>query len=352
MPAVCVNALRFWLIAAAVVGVLLWLFNAVLLPFLVGIAIAYFLEPPVSALEKRGISRGIGSFGVLTMFFLLVGSIFLLIWPMLSEQITTLINSIPDYAEQLRSHYLPSVQKWLSRFTAQDVAELRTTATQSTGEAVSFVGATVKGILSRSVAIIDAIGLSILTPITAFYVLRDWKKMTKVIDDMIPRAHYKVITKQLDEIDQTLSGFMRGQALVALFLGAFYAVGLALNGLQYGATIGIIAGVLSMIPYVGSFFGVITSTILASVQFSGDLVHIGLVLLVFIIGNAIETYYLTPKLVGSRVGLHPVWILFALIAAIKLIGFTGALIAVPAAAVIGVLARFGAEQYKSSSFYK
>jgi predicted PurR-regulated permease PerM len=352
MPTIQNSPLRFWLLAIGALAVLLWLFNPVLFPFLAGLAIAYFLEPAVAALEKRGVRRWFGALIVLFGFLFVVALIFILVWPLLNEQVGALISALPEYTARLREQYLPWVKDWLSRFSPEDVEKFRDAATQSTSEAVGLVGQTVKSIGSIGFALIDAVALSILTPVTAFYVLRDWKVLTKVIDQLIPRSSYAVIREQMSEINRTLSGFMRGQAMVCVILGVYYSVGLSLTGLQYGASIGIIAGILTMIPYVGTTFGWIASIVLASVQFSGDWQHIGMVIAVFGIGNILEPYVLTPRLVGDRVGLHPVWILFALISGIKLMGFTGALIAVPSAAVIGVLVRFGIRQYKSSAIYK
>ncbi|MDD3370289.1 MAG: AI-2E family transporter [Alphaproteobacteria bacterium] len=347
-----VSALRFWFLSAAALAVILWIFTPVLFPFLAGLTIAYFLEPAVCALEKRKVTRSWGALIVLSVFLFVVASILLMLWPMLSSQISHLIYALPDYAERLREHFMPWMEKWLPQISPEDFEKIRSSASQSTGDAVGLVSRTLQGILSRGAAVVDALILSVLAPVTAYYVLKDWHKLIRVIDSLIPRAHRAVITKQLAEIDQTLSGFVRGQGLVGLILGAYYATGLSLSGLEYGATIGIVSGALTIVPYMGTIFGWITSFILSFVQFEGDWAQIGPVMLVFIIGNFAETYVLTPKLVGSRVRLHPVWILFAIIAGIKLIGFTGALIAVPLASVAGVLARFGAEQYRASSLYK
>ena len=335
------SALRFWLLVFAAAIAFLWLFNPVLFPFFA-----------VSSLEKRNVRRWLGVLVVLTIFLVVVVSIFFLLWPMLNSQIGALVYAFPDYISQIRGRYLPWVQDWLSRFSPEDMENIRNAATQSTGEAVGFVGRTVKSILTGSSALIDAVALSFLTPITAFYVLRDWKKMTKVIDEMIPRSHYAAIREQMTEINQTLSGFLRGQALVCVILGLYYGVSLGLSGLQYGATVGIIAGVLTIIPYVGTIFGWVTSLILAFAQFGGDWMHIGIIIAIFFIGNIIETYVLSPRLVGSRVKLHTVWVLFALVAGAELMGFTGILIAVPCAAVLGVLVRSGAKLYKSSPMYR
>jgi predicted PurR-regulated permease PerM len=352
MPVVANTALRFWLLILAALVAVLWLFKPVLLPFLAGLAIAYFLEPLVSKLEKRKVPRWAGALIVLSGFLLIMVAIILLLLPLLNSQIGALVNSLPDYIGKIRESYLPWAQVWLARFSPDDVAKIKDAATQSGGDAVGWVSDTVKHIVSGGFALIDAVALSILTPVTAFHVLRDWRKLTDVIDQMIPRRHYAVIREQMAAIDETLSGFVRGQAIVCLILGFIYSTGLALNGLKYGATVGIIAGILTIIPYVGTVFGWLTSVILACVQFDGDWLRIGLVVAVFAVGHFFEAYVLTPRFVGHRVGLHPVWILFALIAGVKLMGFMGVLIAVPTAAVIGVLVRFAFRQYHESAVYK
>ncbi|MDR3424620.1 MAG: AI-2E family transporter [Alphaproteobacteria bacterium] len=352
MPPTNNFALRFWLLTlAAFIGVL-WLFQPVLLPFLAGLAIAYFLEPAVTALEKHKVRRWIGALTVLSGFLFLVGTIILLISPMLNHQIGALINALPDYTTKIREHYLPWAQNWLARFSPEDVEKIRNAAAQSTGNAVGWLSQTVKQIVSGGFALVDAVALSILTPVTAFHALRDWGKLTKTVDELIPRRYYETVREQMTEIDLTLSGFIRGQAIVCVILGVIYSTGLSLNGLKYGATVGIVAGVLTIVPYVGTVFGWVTSVILACVQFDGDWLRIGLVVAVFAVGHFFEAYILTPRFVGNRVGLHPVWILFALIAGVKLMGFTGVLIAVPTAAVIGVLVRFGVRQYKASAMYQ
>ena len=175
--------------------------------------------------------------------------------------------------------------------------------------------------------------------------------MTQAIDRALPRRHYTTIRMQLNEIDRTLAGFVRGQGLVCIALGTFYATGLSIVGLDFGVAIGLTAGLISFIPYVGTAFGMITSLVLGAIQF-GDWPHIAGILAVFGIGQIMEGYFLTPKLVGDRVGLHPVWIMFGLFAGASLLGFLGMLIAVPVSAVIGVLVRFLMQQYQASAFYQ
>jgi predicted PurR-regulated permease PerM len=271
---------------------------------------------------------------------------------MLYAQITAIINVMPDYIDRVREYFLPWTQQWINDIFPNYSQHIEEAASQTSGKVASFVGSAVKKIISGGLALVDIITIFILMPITAFYVLRDWDKMTNIIDSLIPRKSYVIIKEQLSEINRTLSGFIRGQALVCLCLGLFYAIGLVLAGLQYGATVGLVSGILSIIPYVGTIFGFVVSTVLALVQFEGDMLRTGLVILVFMIGQGLEGYVLTPKLVGDRVGLHPMWILFAIIAGINLLGFTGALIAVPVAAVIGVLIRFAVKMYKNSNIYK
>jgi len=343
---------RFWFLAFALFVTVIWVLKPVLLPFLVGMIVAYFLNPVVDKLGDRNIPRWISALGVLLGFGLIVAVALTITLPLLQNQIGALIDAVPGYIETLRAHYVPWIENWLARFAPEDVEKLRGAAGQSVGEAAGWIGNVLKQIVSSGVALFDIMALMIITPVVAFYMLRDWHKLTHSIDSLFPRRYYDVIQTQLNEIDNTLSGFIRGQALVCLALGLLYSIGLSAVGLKYGAAIGITAGVLSFIPYVGTAFGWITSLILAFIQFDNDWTHIGMVLGVFLLGHVMEAYVLTPRLVGKRVGLHPVWVLFALITGAKLMGFTGVLIAVPAAAVIGVLTRFALRQYKASAVYK
>lgn len=342
---------RFWALALILFALVIWILKPVLLPFVSGMAIAYFLNPAVNTLARHKIPRWLGALIVLLGFSVVAGLIVTLILPLLQSQIGALISAVPGYVEQIRSHYLPWVQNWLAQFEPEDVDKIRDAAGQSVGEAAGWIGKLLQHIVTGGFALIDILALMIVTPVVAFYMLRDWPVLTAAIDSCLPRRHYEVIHTQLTEIDNTLSGFIRGQALVCLALGTIYTAGLTLVGLHYSAAIGITAGVLSFIPYVGTIFGWTVSLLLACVQFD-NWTHIGMVVVVFVIGHILEGYVLTPRLVGHRVGLHPVWILFALIADAKLMGFTGVLIAVPTAAVLGVLTRFVLRQYKNSALYK
>lgn len=343
---------RFWLIVLAVFVAVVWLLKAMLLPFIIGMLVAYFLNPLVDKLSQHNVPRWLSSLTVLGGFVLLAALILVLILPILQHQIGALITSIPEYLERLRTHYMPWVEDWLSRFEPEDVEKLRNAAGQSVGNAAGWVGNLFKNIISTSFALLDIMALMIVTPVVAFYMLYDWPKITASIDSLFPQRYYEVIHAQLSEIDSTLSGFLRGQAIVCLILGCYYSLGLTLAGLKYGAVIGIVAGVLTFIPYVGTGFGWISSLFLGMAQFDNDWTRIAPIIGVFIVGHILETYVLTPRFVGHRVNLHPVWILFALLAGAHLMGFTGVLLAVPVAAVSGVLIRFGIRQYRSSAVYK
>jgi len=342
---------RFWLLVFVFTVLALWILKPILLPFAAGMAIAYFLNPVVDRLARRKLPRWLSALIVLAGFALIFGLILLLILPLLETQIGALINSIPGYLEKIRSHLIPWVEGWLARFSPDDVDKIRDAAGQYATDAAGFAGKALQNLVTGGIALIDVLALLIITPVVAFYLMRDWPQVTQTVDSLIPRRHYVTINEQLNEIGQSLSGFVRGQALVCLALGFIYSVGLSVAGMKYGAAIGVTAGILSFIPYVGTAFAWISSIILSLAQFD-QFSRVGVVIAVLFVGHALEAYVLTPRLVGHRVGLHPVWVLFALITGIRLMGFAGVLIAVPVAAVIGVLTRFAIGQYKGSALYK
>lgn len=341
---------RFWFIFFAVAAVVVWALRPMLLPFVAGAALAYFLDPVVDRLVEMKVPRWAGTTITLLGFIFAVVLLLLLIVPLVQSQIGALIDALPGYVEILRNKVMPTVYDWLHRLSPKDVEKLREAAGQYAGNAVGIAGGLLRNIVTKGIAVFDILALLVITPVVAFYLLRDWPKVTHTIDMLVPRKQHGLFRRAVGEIDRTLSGFLRGQALVCLSLALIYGGGLTLVGLEYGATIGIIAGVLSFIPYVGSSFGLIISMILAFIQFD-DATSIILVFAVFMVGQILEGYVLTPKLVGDRVGLHPVWILFALFAGGALLGFLGVLIAVPVAAILGVLIRLALSYYKASPLY-
>ena len=341
------DQLRYWGIAAVVFLVLFWALGNVLLPFLVGGAIAYFLDPVADRLERAGLSRVAATTLISLVALVLVILLVLAVIPTLVNQLTALINAAPDISRRLQGFLLerfPSLADSTSTIR-QTLAEIAT-AIQARG------GQLAQGVLSSALGVISVVVFIVVVPVVAFYLLLDWDRMTQRIDSMLPRDHAPTIRRLAREIDAVLAGFVRGQVSVCLALGSFYAAALMAAGLQFGLIVGAIAGAITFIPYVGSIIGGTLAVGLALFQFWGDWVSIGIIAAIFAAGQFIEGNVLTPKLVGKSVGLHPVWLLFALSAFGSMFGFVGMLIAVPVAAMLGVLTRFAVEQYQASLLYR
>lgn len=342
---------RFWLIGLGIFLLALWQLSGMLLPFVAGLALAYFLDPLVDRLEEYRLPRWAATALVLLLFLLLLVMVVLLLIPLVQVQVVQLIDALPGYSHAVRDRVLPALEKFLNRLPSDDMQRLRDAAGQYAGQAVGWLGSVIQRILSGGMALFDVLSMLFIMPIVAFYLLRDWDILVATVDRCLPRPQAAVIRQQARQVDETLSGFLRGQALVCLILGSFYAVGLSVAGLKFGLVIGLLAGLLSFIPYVGTLFGFIASTGLALLQFD-ELWNTGVVVGIFLFGQMVEGNVLSPKLVGDRVGLHPVWVMFALLAGGYLFGFLGILLAVPVAAVIGVLARFAVARYMDSPYYR
>lgn len=350
-PAAPNRQLRFWLIGLALFTLALWLLSSMLLPFVVGLAVAYLLDPVVDRLERCRLPRWLATTLVLLSFVVILVLMALLLLPLVQAQVAHLIEVLPNYATAVRERVLPMLDRLVHRLSPEDVERLRGAAGTYAGEVVGWVGRVLSGILSGGLALFDVLSVLFITPIVAFYLMRDWDLMVAKVDGWLPLHHAATIRQQVRQVDETLAGFVRGQALVCLVLGVFYAVALSAAGLDFGLVIGLVAGLLSFIPYVGSLFGFVSSTGLALLQFD-DLWRVGIVMAIFLFGQAVEGNVLTPKLVGEKVGLHAVWVIFALLAGGTLFGFVGVLLAVPVAAVIGVLTRFALGRYLESPYYR
>ena len=349
-PLIQSRTLRGWLIAVVVFFAALYFLRGVLLPFVAGFALAYFLDPLADRLENAGMRR-IPAVVVITLGFLLVvAGLLVILVPVIQGQIVALIENAPGYADRAWASISPHVDWLVEHLPQEQVKSIESSAGNFAGGAVDWVGGFAKGVLKQSFAVINVLSLLIITPVVTFYLLRDWDRMVVQIDSWLPRAQAPLIRSMARDIDRTLAGFLRGQATVCLCLATIYGGGLSLVGLEAGLLVGIGTGMLSFIPYVGSITGFIISMILALVQFP-DWQHIAGVAAVFGVGQTLEGYFLTPKLVGDRVGLHPVWVLFALLAGGTLFGFLGILVALPVAAVIGVLVRYGLRHYLASPAY-
>lgn len=340
-----------WLLALAAAVFVLYQLRDVLMPFAAGFAVAYILDPLVNRLARLRLGRGIAAALALLIFFVVCLGLMLMIAPVLKAQITTFAQRLPGYIERIRSALEPLFELIKSQAGEQDLKELSSLVGSHAGQAFAWVGTVLASLLSGGAAIANLLSLLFITPVVAFYLLRDWPRIVEWIDQRLPRTEAATIRSQFAAIDRTLAGFARGQALVCLALGAFYAVGLTLAGLDFSLLIGFFAGLASFIPIVGALGGGVLAIGLAWIQF-GSLGPVALVAVVFVVGQALEGNVLTPKLVGDRVGLHPVWVIFALMAGGASFGFLGLLLAVPVAAAIGVLVRFAVERYLASPFYR
>lgn len=343
--------IRFWLAALGLLILFVYLFSGILLPFVAGFAIAYFLDPVVDWVEKSKLSRGFATAAVIGLFFALLALLVLLLAPVIESQFIGFVTQLPESIAQIWSAIQPLVDKALMGLGEDQAGEMRLAAAKLLENAVAWLGDVVAGVLSGGVALFNVLSLLLITPVVAFFLLRDWDRIVTRIDDLLPRQGAATIRAQFRLIDTALAGFVRGQATVCLILGTLYAVGWSLVGLEFGLVLGLLTGLLAFVPYAGVMFGVMLAMGMAFGQFWPDSTSIGLVFLVFVVVQALDGAAITPRLIGGRVGLHPVWILFALLGGANLLGFLGVLIAVPCAAMIGVLVRFGIDRYLESGYF-
>jgi predicted PurR-regulated permease PerM len=344
---------RRWQSLAIVVAIVLvlWLLAPVLMPFAVAAGFAYLGDPLADRLERWHLSRTLAVSVVFACMLLIVLGALLLLVPLVQAQVTRLIDNIPHYVEWLRSVALPWVQVHLHLDASSFDSDRIVTALKQHMGSVGGIAAHLLGTVSRSgFGLVAGLANLVLIPVVTFYLLRDWDVLVERIDRMLPRRQQPVIRRLASESNEVLGAFVRGQLLVMLALGVFYAAGLGLTGLSVGLLIGMVAGLLSFVPYLGFIIGFVAAIIAALVQF-GDWTHVLLVCAVFAVGQLLEGYVLVPKLVGDKIGLHPVAVIFAVLAGGYLFGFLGVLLALPAASVILVLLRYLIERYRMSELY-
>lgn len=340
--------------AAVVLGVLwvVWLLAPVLTPFVIAAMLGWLGDPVVDRLVASGRSRGAAValvFSVMTVVFI---ALVLLLVPMIQRQVVTLVESVPRYQQWLVGTALP----WLEARTQLDIdrwldVDYAVSMLREHWESAGGFAKTVLGYVTRSGSMLLGLAVNaVLVPVLAFFFLRDWDAMVERIAALIPPRHLGTVTRLAKESDEVLGGFLRGQFMVMLTLGIGYAIGLQIVGLDLGILIGMIAGLLTFVPYVGPASLLVLGGIAALVQY-GDWQHLAGVVAVFGIGQVVESYWLTPKLVGDRIGLHPVAVIFAVLAGGQLFGFLGMLLALPVAAVANVLLRYAQERYTHSRLY-
>ncbi|MEM6677029.1 MAG: AI-2E family transporter [Pseudomonadota bacterium] len=339
--------LRYWGLGFAVFLALVWVLADPLLPFILGAIIAYLADPVADRLQRSGLSRMMAtvslSLGIALFFFLLA----LLVVPAVIDQVRSLVQGAPAYFAAIQQ----TVKEQTPALSLDDSFVGRMSAVfQSRAEGWSV--RVLEQVWVGGLAVVDFVTLAVITPVVGFYLLYDWDKLITAVDDLAPRQHQATIRRLALELDDVLAGFIRGQLTVCMILGGFYAVALTLVGLDFGLLVGLFAGLISFIPFVGSILGGLISIGIAVGQFWSEPVWIAAVVVIFVSGQAVEGNYLTPKLVGGHVKLHPVWLMLALSVFGTLMGFVGMLIAVPAAAAIGVMARFLVGQYRAGRLYQ
>ena len=342
-----------WLVLAGIVfvGWLLYLLAPILTPFFIAALLAYLGDPLVDRLKARGLSRTIGTSIVVVLFATIIVVVPLILFPILQKQLSAFIRAVPGFLDWVTQHLAPWLETNLGiDLTLPDAAAIKSKLASHVGR-IGNVAVDVVTYATRSgLALAGWLASFVLIPVVVFYLLRDWDDFVSGIRDLLPRHIEPTVTQLARESDEVLGAFLRGQLTVMLCLGLVYSIGLWLAGLEWALGIGMLAGLVSFVPYLGVIFGLITASIAVLVQ-SQDVVQLIWVLLVFGVGQMLEGMVLTPLLVGDRVGLHPVAVIFAVLAGGQLFGFMGILLALPVAAVLAVLLRHARTQYRESVFY-
>lgn len=345
----------FWLALFVLLIFALVVFQPILLPFAVGLILAFILDPTADRLQRLGLSRAMSVAVIFSGLFLTIALILLLVVPLLAQQLS-------DFAQSL-----PGIMKSLQDFTTEQMARLRDALGPQMAERLKFIpnpfdtfirdaavslAAFMNSIWVGGQAVFDAVSLLIITPIVACYLLFDWDRMVATVDKLLPRRDAPRVRNMAREINLVLASYLRGQGLICVILGLIYSAGLAAIGLNFALLIGLMSGLISFVPYVGNIIGLGTALLIAFAQFGPDLNHLLLVVIVYGIGQLVDGYILQPRLLGHAVGIHPVWLIFALYAFGLLFGFAGILLAVPMAACLGVLLRHALSYYTHTQLYR
>ncbi|WP_256336995.1 AI-2E family transporter [Belnapia rosea] len=352
-PPVATRAQRVALMLGLGGGLFLafWLFSPILTPFVLAAVIAYFLDPPATRLTRIGIPRGVSALLMILALVALALLCLLLLYPLLVAQVTILVQRLPAYVLGIGQAVRDALTALSERLGPEVFDQrLQELAVGQAGAIISYLGTSLARMITGGIALFSVFTLVTVTPVVAFYLLRDWPRIIRRMDAWLPRRSASTLRQLARDTDRLLSAWLRGQLLCCALLAVYYAAALSMVGLELGLTVGLMSGILSFIPYIGSITGLITALALALAQF-GTWNGVLVVLAVFVAGQVVEGYMIYPWLLGDRVELHAVWVIFALFAGGVAFGFLGVLLAVPLAAVIGVIARYWLRRYLESPLY-
>ncbi len=350
-PASLWRQVMFWLLFLAVFVIFLLVFSSILLPFIAGMALAYFLDPVADRLERWGLSRLWATIVILIGFILVFALSLMIVIPLIAGQAAEFIQKMPGYVTKLQELLSDTQSSVIPGWISSQMGQIKENSAKLLEQGAGFLATLFQQLWNSGMALLDIISLFVVTPVVAFYLLLDWDRMVAKVDSWVPRPQLATVRAIARDVNTTIAGFVRGQGSLCIILGLYYGIGLSLVGLNFGLLIGLFSGLISFIPYVGSMVGLVLAVGIALVQFWPDYTSIVLVMAVFFSGQFLEGNILQPRLVGKSVGLHPVWLMFALLAFGALFGFVGLLVAVPAAAAIGVLVRFAIGRYLESDLY-
>jgi predicted PurR-regulated permease PerM len=341
----------FWIAMFAAVVAVVILLREVLLPFVAGMVLAYLLNAPAQKIERLGMNRLLATLAIIILVVVTIAVLLAVVLPVIIDELSHFFESLPVYVRRLHALAANPSRPWLSKIIGEGLGEAERSIDGIMTLPSNWLDTFLSSAWSGGRALVSILSLGIVAPIVACYLLYDWDRMIAAIDNWVPPSRRETVRALAREVDDTVGGFVRGQSTLCLILAVFYAAALWLMGLEHGALIGFAAGLLNFIPYVGSLSGVVISACVAIAQFWPNCTLILLVPAIFLIGQSLSDYVLAPYLIGRRVHLNPVWMLFALFSFGYLFGFVGLLIAIPVAAAIGVLVRFALRRYYASSLY-
>ncbi|HET6389679.1 AI-2E family transporter [Hyphomicrobium sp.] len=342
----------FWTATALLFAFIVQAIAPALVPFVIGLTLAYFLAPVVDWMSRAGIPRWVSAIILLTVMTLIITLALLFVVPILVQQAAGLFEAAPREIARLRVWIEELARENLGTRYPQAEAAVRSAVSSFADSVPSLLGTFAQELWKQSTAAVNFFTVILITPVVFFYVVVDWPKMVAKIDSWLPRDGADQIRGLFIDIDSRISAFIRGQGLVCILLALFYAISLTLAGLDYGLLVGSLTGLAAFIPIFGWALGALTTMIIAFIQFWPDITHILIIVGILLAGEALESAILSPYIIGSEVGLHPVWVIFALLTFSYLFGFLGLLVAVPVSAAIGVLVRFALRSYLESSLYQ